>query len=70
MEAYCLQALTTGVIDAPISHFVLAENQIIVRESHTYVVSDKYTLVTCDEPQRFARINNSADIMAFIGSEK
>jgi len=69
MEAYCLQALMTGLIDNPKNHYyVLNENQIITKESHTYVLADKYNLVDCNKPQRFAKVTNNFNNISFIGS--
>jgi len=68
MEAFCLQALNTGLIDNPKNSFyVLEDSQIITKEPHTYVLSDKYNLVECEKPQRFAKITNNFENLAFIG---
>jgi len=71
MEAYCLQALMTGLLSNPDnSYYRLTQNNIIVNEEHTYLLSDKYNLTLCETPQRFANVGDNFKKIAFIGQEE
>jgi len=67
MEAYCLEALKTGLIQNKDTFYVLQENKIITHEQHTYVLSDKYNISQCKKPQRFAKIENMSEAIKYIG---
>jgi len=69
MEAFCLEALNTGLIQNKDNKFyLLKESDIVVTEPHTYVLADKYNIANCDEPQRFSRKVKLNKEFSFIGN--